>query len=273
MAHHLAMLGGDQRARVTSWLSLWAPWMPADEVMRLVDAVTTKTLRWRADTLAARLGLTEAVRTRLRITTIGAIDLTKGEREEARKARKRQAERGRSDASRARSRATNTSPSPRGAPSHGKPKASAGALGIAAKPSDTPPPICWCQTCAIRRGTSVAAAYCVCICCVSDLCHRTRREKERGSAKGECVGDSRPKTSRQIRLSLPRASLQTAALAMSHPRLFWRPVARQVRKLSPPPNELGQPILIEDRHRLLGKFENIPILRLTDRRLPNRGER
>ena len=93
MAHHLAMLGGDQRARVTSWLCLWAPWMPDDDVMRLVDAVTSKTLRWRADTLAARLGLTEAVRTRLHITTIGAIDLTKGEREEARNARKVQAKR------------------------------------------------------------------------------------------------------------------------------------------------------------------------------------
>ena len=45
MAHHLAMLAGDQRVRVTSWLSLWAPWMPADEVSRLVDSVTTKTLR------------------------------------------------------------------------------------------------------------------------------------------------------------------------------------------------------------------------------------
>jgi len=93
MAHHLAMLGGDQRSRVTSWLSLWAPWMPTDEVMRLVDSVTTKTLRWRTDTLAARLGLTEAVRTRLRITTIGAIDMNKDEREEARKARKVQAKR------------------------------------------------------------------------------------------------------------------------------------------------------------------------------------
>ena len=39
------------------------------------------------------MGLTEEVRTRLRITTIGAIDLTKDEREEARKARKVEAKR------------------------------------------------------------------------------------------------------------------------------------------------------------------------------------
>jgi hypothetical protein len=93
MAHHLAMLAGDQRVRVTAWLSLWAPWMPADEMTRLIDAVTTKALRWRADTLAERLGLTEADRARLRITTIGAIDMTKDERENARKERKVQAKR------------------------------------------------------------------------------------------------------------------------------------------------------------------------------------
>lgn len=93
MAHHLAMLTGDQRRNITSWMTLWPPWMPPDELARLVDAVLTKTLRWRADKLAACLNLTEAERHGLRITTIGAADMTKAERDAVRKTRKRKARR------------------------------------------------------------------------------------------------------------------------------------------------------------------------------------
>jgi hypothetical protein len=93
MAHHLAGVSGDQRSRVTSWLSVWAPWMPENELALLLEAVIAKPLRWRADKLAARLNLREADRARLGITTIGAVDMTKAEREAARKARKGQAKR------------------------------------------------------------------------------------------------------------------------------------------------------------------------------------
>jgi hypothetical protein len=91
MAHHLAGVSGDQRSRVSSWLTVWAPWMPPEELARLIEAVISKPLRWRAETLAKRLNLTEVDRCRLRITTIGAVDMTKAEREAARKVRKRQA--------------------------------------------------------------------------------------------------------------------------------------------------------------------------------------
>jgi hypothetical protein len=93
MANHLAMLKGDQRRNIASWMARWAPWMRLDEVSRLIDAVLAKSLRWCADTLGKRLNLTEAERSRLKITTIGSVDMTKAERESARKARKRQAKR------------------------------------------------------------------------------------------------------------------------------------------------------------------------------------
>jgi hypothetical protein len=93
MAHHLALISGDQRHRVKSWLTAWTPWMSREDTVDLIDAVIAKPLRWRADKLAVRLNLREADRYRLRITTIGAVDMTKAEREAARKARMRQAKR------------------------------------------------------------------------------------------------------------------------------------------------------------------------------------
>jgi hypothetical protein len=89
IAHHLAQLPGDQQRRIASWMGTWAPWMRLDEADRLIEAVLAKPFRWCADKLGKRLNLTEAVRTKLRITTIGSVDMTKAEREAARKARKR----------------------------------------------------------------------------------------------------------------------------------------------------------------------------------------
>jgi hypothetical protein len=93
MAHHLAHRPGDVRQRITAWLGCAAPWMTRAERDELVDAVIAKPLRWRADKLAARLGLTEAERQRLKIRTIGAIDVDKAERAKRRLERKVAAER------------------------------------------------------------------------------------------------------------------------------------------------------------------------------------
>ena len=93
MAHHLALMSGDQRRRISSWIDSWAPWMSPDEVAALIGSVLAKPLRWRADTLGKRLNLTEANRSRLGITTIGAADMTNAERDAARMARKRKAKR------------------------------------------------------------------------------------------------------------------------------------------------------------------------------------
>jgi hypothetical protein len=88
MACHLVMRPEADR-RIPAWLSLWAPWMPQDEVRAFTTKIIAKPLRWRADTLGKRLSLIEAERSRLKITTIGAVDLTK----EQRKARRRMRDR------------------------------------------------------------------------------------------------------------------------------------------------------------------------------------
>jgi hypothetical protein len=88
MANHLARRPEPER-RIPAWLSLWAPWMAADEIAAITARVIAKPLRWRADRLAVRLHLTEDERRRLRITTIGAIDLTKEQRKARRRLRDR----------------------------------------------------------------------------------------------------------------------------------------------------------------------------------------
>jgi hypothetical protein len=95
MAHHLARRQGDARRNIRNWIELHAPWMAADEMASTIAYVTANPIRWRADKLATRLHLTEAERRRLRICTIGAVDMTKAERKLARKLRQRQRDRAR----------------------------------------------------------------------------------------------------------------------------------------------------------------------------------
>jgi hypothetical protein len=59
--------------------------MGEDECTALINRVLAKPLRWTADTLAWRIGLTDATRTLLKITTIGATDCNKAQRAERRR--------------------------------------------------------------------------------------------------------------------------------------------------------------------------------------------
>jgi hypothetical protein len=93
MAHHLARRPGDARHRIEMFLQVSAPWMSTASVATMVGTAITNPMKWRADTLAARLRLTEAERTRLGIRTIGAIDLDKEERRQRRRDRDRQYQR------------------------------------------------------------------------------------------------------------------------------------------------------------------------------------
>jgi hypothetical protein len=93
VAHHLARCDVDPARRIASWIQLRAPWMPAGEVEQVISRVTANPLRWRADSLARRLNLTEAERRRLRITTVGAVDCDREQRAAARLARKRERDR------------------------------------------------------------------------------------------------------------------------------------------------------------------------------------
>ena len=95
MAHHIARRQGDPSRAIRSWIELQAPWMTSTETAVTISTVLARPLRWRADKLALRLRLTEAERRRLHICTIGAIDMTKAERKEARKLRQRQRDRAR----------------------------------------------------------------------------------------------------------------------------------------------------------------------------------
>jgi hypothetical protein len=100
MANHLARRPGDQRQRIASWCEMQAPWMRGDELEDMITKVLANPLRWRADALAARLNLNLAERTRLRITTIGAVDRTAAQRREDRRERRRLAEQARRRAAR-----------------------------------------------------------------------------------------------------------------------------------------------------------------------------
>jgi hypothetical protein len=89
MANHLAR-GQDAERRIALWLGLWAPWMSKQEIIAIATKVIAKPIRWRADKLGIRLRLTEAERTRLGITTIGSVEVTKAERLARRRQRTRQ---------------------------------------------------------------------------------------------------------------------------------------------------------------------------------------
>ena len=94
MANHLAHLDAPDQ-RIMAWLRRWAPWHCDDRTAALILVVTPKPLKWRADKLAHRLGLDYATRTRLGITTIGAIDCGKVKRASLRRKRAAARERAR----------------------------------------------------------------------------------------------------------------------------------------------------------------------------------
>lgn len=73
--------------RIDKWLGLWCPWMTLAERTAVATAAIMDTKHWTADQLAWRLRLTDADRTALAITTIGAIDCSKRMRTIRRKAR------------------------------------------------------------------------------------------------------------------------------------------------------------------------------------------
>ena len=86
VAHHLAQLGALER-HLPAWARLWAPWLPEADCAALIARVLSKPLRWTADRLGWRIGLTDATRTLLKITTIGGIGCSKVQRAERREVR------------------------------------------------------------------------------------------------------------------------------------------------------------------------------------------
>jgi hypothetical protein len=83
-AHHMGGLR-DAPRRISSWVSDYAPWFSHIAKERLISEVTSCPLKWSADKLAWKIRLTDEQRSRLKIRTIGAIDVTKEQRAERRK--------------------------------------------------------------------------------------------------------------------------------------------------------------------------------------------
>jgi hypothetical protein len=86
LVNHLAHLADAER-KIRARVSQLAPWMVDDETAALIEMVMPKPMKWTADQLAERIGLDYATRTRLRITTIGAVDCKKAKRARLRKQR------------------------------------------------------------------------------------------------------------------------------------------------------------------------------------------
>jgi hypothetical protein len=102
MLDHLAWLPDPQK-RMQNFIDLWAPWLPATEQAQFIDDAQRFRQRYSADQAAARLDFTMAERTRLCVTTIGAVDLDKAGRQQRRRVLRRERERQR----RARAKAAN----------------------------------------------------------------------------------------------------------------------------------------------------------------------
>jgi hypothetical protein len=78
-AHHMGGLP-DAPRRIMSWLLSYAPWLEHIERERLISQVVQCPIKWSADKLAWKIRLTDEQRSKLKITTIGAIDCSKEQR-------------------------------------------------------------------------------------------------------------------------------------------------------------------------------------------------
>jgi hypothetical protein len=91
-AHHMGGLP-DSARRITSWLGDRAPWIKGADRERLISEATSCPLKWSADKLAWKIGLTDAKRSELKIRTIGAIDCNADQRKARRKAKQAELQR------------------------------------------------------------------------------------------------------------------------------------------------------------------------------------
>jgi hypothetical protein len=85
--HHFVVLSDGNR-RAADWLNTYCPWIERRDREHMITEANHCPLKWSADKLAWKIHLTDAKRTALKITTIGAIDVGKDERKARRKARR-----------------------------------------------------------------------------------------------------------------------------------------------------------------------------------------
>jgi hypothetical protein len=82
--HHFVVLADGNR-RAAAWLATYCPWIETRDREYMITEANHCPLKWSADKLAWKIRLTDAKRTELKITTIGAIDCNADQRKERRK--------------------------------------------------------------------------------------------------------------------------------------------------------------------------------------------
>lgn len=86
--HHFVVLADGNR-RAAQWLATYCPWISTPDREYMITEANHCPLKWSADKLAWKLRITDAKRTELKITTIGAIDCNAQQRATRRKAASR----------------------------------------------------------------------------------------------------------------------------------------------------------------------------------------
>lgn len=82
--HHFVVLADGNR-KAADWLTTYCPWIETQDREHMITEANHCPLKWSADKLAWKIGLTDAKRTELKITTIGAIDCSRDQRAARRK--------------------------------------------------------------------------------------------------------------------------------------------------------------------------------------------
>lgn len=98
--HHLIVLKDGAR-RASDWMALYAPSLSLRSREMLISEASHCAIYWTADKLAWKLGIRDALRTELKLTTIGAIDCNKDQRKARDRKRRAEAERARRAAAKA----------------------------------------------------------------------------------------------------------------------------------------------------------------------------
>jgi hypothetical protein len=88
-AHHLRPKDGDLIFALGNWARRLGAIVPERELQEVVSRVENKRLRYRADTIGRLLRVTNNERSAIKLTTIGCYDVSKAEREQLRKQRRR----------------------------------------------------------------------------------------------------------------------------------------------------------------------------------------
>ena len=92
--HHFVVLSDGNR-KASEWLTTYCPWIEAQDREHMITEANHCPIKWSADKLAWKIRLTDAKRTELKITTIGAIDCNAQQRAERRKAKQAELHRAR----------------------------------------------------------------------------------------------------------------------------------------------------------------------------------